>query len=230
MIYFYPGTAQFSRSKATAESVVSSRVTVGTAWGSRNAAERGGDTWGHWDFKSALMISSAAERKRWKHPCCGCWWLLQKTGIHAARNRMEIGHGFPSTWPPVFPLVMILRAALIALLLKNPPAMQGTPVWFWIGKIHWRRDRLPTPVFLGFSCSSAGKESACSVGDLSSIPGLGRLPGDGKGYPLQHSGLENSMDCIVSTGWQRVGHEWATFTFMILRSFATRSRMVLCSS
>ena len=41
---------------------------------------------------------------------------------------MEIGHGFPSTWPPVFPLVMILRAALIALLLKNPPAMQGTPV------------------------------------------------------------------------------------------------------
>ena len=40
------------------------------------------------------------------------------------------------------------------------------------GKIHWRRDRLPTPVFLGFPCGSAGKESACNVGDLGSIPGL----------------------------------------------------------
>ena len=54
-----------------------------------------------------------------------------------------------------------------------------------------------TPVFLGFPCGSAGKESACNVGDLSSVPGLGRSPGEGKGYPLQYSGLENSMDCIV---------------------------------
>ena len=44
--------------------------------------------------------------------------------------------------------------------------------------------------------SSAGKESACTVGDLGLIPGLGRSPGEGKGYPLQYSGLENSMDCI----------------------------------
>ena len=51
--------------------------------------------------------------------------------------------------------------------------------------------------FQGFPCGSAGKESACSVGDLGSIPGLGRFPGEGKGYPLQYSGLENSTDCIV---------------------------------
>jgi len=44
---------------------------------------------------------------------------------------------------------------------------------------------------------SAGKESTCNAGDLGSIPGLGRSPGDGKGYPLQYSGLEKSMDCIV---------------------------------
>ena len=48
-----------------------------------------------------------------------------------------------------------------------------------------------------FPCGSAGKESTCSVGDLGSIPGLGRFPGEGKGYPLQYSGLENSMVCIV---------------------------------
>ena len=58
-------------------------------------------------------------------------------------------------------------------------------------------DRLPIPVFLGFPYGSAGKESACSVGDPGSIPGLGRSPGEGKGYPLQYSGLENAMDCIV---------------------------------
>ena len=47
----------------------------------------------------------------------------------------------------------------------------------------------------GFPGGSAGKESACNVGDLDSIPGLGRSPGEGKGYPLQYSGLENPMDC-----------------------------------
>ena len=49
----------------------------------------------------------------------------------------------------------------------------------------------------GFPDSSVGKESACNVGYLCSIAGLGRSPGEGKGYPLQHSVLENSMDCIV---------------------------------
>ena len=63
--------------------------------------------------------------------------------------------------------------------------------------IHWRRDRLPTPVFLGFPGSSAGKESACNAGDLGSNPGLARYPGEGKGYPLQHSDLENQEPCIV---------------------------------
>ena len=56
---------------------------------------------------------------------------------------------------------------------------------------------LSTPVFLDLLCDSAGKKSACNVGDLGSIPGLGRSPGKAKGYPLQYSGLENSMDCIV---------------------------------
>ena len=60
-----------------------------------------------------------------------------------------------------------------------------------------RRDRLPTPVFLGFPGGSAGKESTCNVRDLGWIPGLGRSPGEGKGYPLQYSCLENSMDYRV---------------------------------
>ena len=67
----------------------------------------------------------------------------------------------------------------------------------WVRKIPWRRDRLPPPVFFGFPCGSANKESACNVGNLGSILGLGKFPGEGKGYPLQYSGLENSMDYAV---------------------------------
>ena len=53
------------------------------------------------------------------------------------------------------------------------------------------------PTSLGFPGGSAGKESTCNLGDLGSIPGLGRSPGEGKGFPLQYSGLENPVDCIV---------------------------------
>ena len=52
-------------------------------------------------------------------------------------------------------------------------------------------------VFLLFPPSSVGKESTCNVEDLGLIPGLGRSPGEGKGYSLQYSGLKNSIDCIV---------------------------------
>ena len=62
-------------------------------------------------------------------------------------------------------------------------------------------DRLPTPGFLGFPGGLAGKESAYNVGDLGSIPGLGKYPGEGNSYPLQYSDLENSRDT-----WQATVH------------------------
>ena len=91
------------------------------------------------------------------------------------------------------PTLMII---LISIVSHRRP-------WFysWDGKIPRRRDRLHTPVFLGFLCGSAGKESACSA-DLDSIPGLGRSPGEGKGYPPQYSDVEKSMDCVYSP-WRR---------------------------
>ena len=67
--------------------------------------------------------------------------------------------------------------------------MQETPVQLLGQEDPLERDNLPTPVLLGFSCGSVGKESACNEGDLGSIPGLGRSPGEGKGYPLQYSEL-----------------------------------------
>ena len=96
-------------------------------------------------------------------------------------------------------------ASLIAQLVKNPPVKQETLV----GKIRCRRDRLPTPVFVGFPRGSAGKEPACNVGDRGSIPGSGRSPGERKGYPLQCSSLENSVDCTVcgvTKSWTRLSN------------------------
>ena len=88
----------------------------------------------------------------------------------------------------------------------------------WVGKpfsggSSWPRDWTHASCIVAFPCGSAGEESACNAGDLGLIPGLGRSSGEGKGYPLQYSGLENSMDCM---GSQRVGHDWATFTFSFI--------------
>ena len=84
----------------------------------------------------------------------------------------------------------------------------------WVRKVCWRRDRLPTAVFLGFAGDSDGKESARNAGDLGWIPGLGRSPVEENSYPLQYSGLENSMDCIVH-GVAKSWKELSDFHFSI---------------
>ena len=73
----------------------------------------------------------------------------------------------------------------------------------WVRKIPWRRDRLPPPIFLGFSGGSDGKESACNAGDLGLIPGLGRSPGGGHGNLLQYSCLENPHGQRNLVGWSQ---------------------------
>ena len=73
-------------------------------------------------------------------------------------------------------------------------------------------------ILTGFPCGSSGKESASNVGDLGSIPGLGRSRGEGKGYPLLYSGLENSMDCIVhgvAKSWTRLRNWYFTYILPI---------------
>ena len=87
-----------------------------------------------------------------------------------------------------------MEASLVAQLVKNPPAMQETPVQLLGWEDLLEKDRLPTPVFLGFPCGSAVKKSICNAGDLGLIPRLGRSPGEGKGYPLWYSGLEGRKE------------------------------------
>ena len=125
-------------------------------------------------------------------------------------------HFYLLSSPPLF----LFLFTLCALLISVPPPTQGLP-WqlrcsriclqcrrpcfnSWVRKIFWRRDRLPTPVFLGFPGGSTDKKSTCNVGDLGSVPGLGRQPGEGNSYPHQYSCLENPMGCIV----HRVAKSW----------------------
>ena len=90
-------------------------------------------------------------------------------------------------------LVMIM---LLWWLSGKESACQCRRLGFnpWVGKIPWRRVWQLTLVFWGFPGGSDSKASACNVGDLCSIPGLGRSPGEGNGNSLQHSCLENPMD------------------------------------
>ena len=89
----------------------------------------------------------------------------------------------------------------------------------WSGHVIWMQkgcsvsDQDSCNPLMAIPCGSAGQESACRAGDLGSIPWLGRSPGEGKRYPLQYSGLENSMDCTVhgvtkSWTWLSDFHFW----------------------
>ena len=82
---------------------------------------------------------------------------------------------------------------------------------------------------MGFPDDSVGNKSSCNVGDLGSISGLGRSPGEGNGYPLQYSGLENSMDCIVH--WVTKGQtRLCDFHFHILINNHFKCKWSKCSS
>ena len=74
--------------------------------------------------------------------------------------------------------------------------MQEIPVRFLGQEDLMEKGQATHSSMLGLPCGSAGKESTCNVGDLGLILVLGRSPGEGKGYQLQYSGLESSMDCI----------------------------------
>ena len=85
----------------------------------------------------------------------------------------------------------------MAQLVKNLPAIQETPVRVLGWEDLLEKGYVTHSSILGLPLWLSDKESVCNVGDLGSIPGLGRSPGEGKGYSLQYSGLENSMDCNV---------------------------------
>ena len=103
----------------------------------------------------------------------------------------------------------IIIESVIAQLVKNLPAKQETLVRFLCQKDILEKGKATHSSILGLPLWLSWKESSYNAGDLGSIPGLGRYPGEGKDYPLQYSGLENSMDCIVhgvTKHWTRLSY------------------------
>ena len=139
-------------------------------------------------------------------------------------------HSFPGAHQTTRPVAPVGLFVLHRSSVKHPLAQRGIPgasipafgpvlstfipscplSWY-----HSAGDCGFVPVITwGFPGGSAGEESTCNVGDLGSVPELGKSPGEGKGYPLQYSDLENSME--KSMGSQRVRHYWATFTSPVI--------------
>ena len=142
-------------------------------WGRKLPGEVGASSFGYRieDLRITWVVTAAAGRVRclgegnnliflyaWFSSCKGLFKIMLKADI---------------SYMPRFP---------DSSVGKESTCNAGDPrLDSWVGKIRWRRDRLPTPVFLGFPCGSAGKESTCNAGDLGLILGLGRSPGEGKG-------------------------------------------------
>ena len=116
-------------------------------------------------------------------------------------------------------------ASLIAQLVKNPPAMQKTP---WVGKICWERDRLPTPVFLGFPGGSAGKKTNPPAMQETWVWSLGWEDPQEKGKATHSSILAWRIPwTIQSMGMQRVGHDWVAFTSLHFMQHKSERYLIL---
>ena len=129
----------------------------------------------------------------WRHQCIFCtenFWQKRDKDSHS----------------------IVGRAFLVAQLVRI--RLQCRRPWFnsWVGKTPWRRDRLPTPVFMGFPGGSDGKELAHNMGDLGLIPGLGKSPGGGHGNPLQYFCLENPHAQRSLGGYSPLGHKESVTT------------------
>ena len=114
-----------------------------------------------------------------------------------------------STYLRIFLWGLITKAAAsYHSSVKNPPLIQKTLVWFLGQEDLLKKGWATHSSILGFPVAQAGKESACNAGDLGSIPGLGRSPGEGNGYPLQYSGLENLGHKELDTTERLSLHNW----------------------
>ena len=132
-----------------------------------------------------------------------CRWILyqlsQQGSLGTGNQKENRTFYLPSrNWQSSIYIRELWRASLVAQLVKNSPAIQETLVRFLGPEDPLEKGEATHSSIVGLPWCSAGKESACNAGNLSSILGLGRSLGEGKGYPLQSSDLENSTEYTVA--------------------------------
>ena len=167
----------------------------------QSSAQKGGRA------QSLQQGNEAGQRGSWTKDCkrAAEWSSMAqecrsaRTQADGKRHRLRKGAGGVEGWGRVGGLsLQCLLHTTVGRLPGQEPSEQPPPVFplkgpMWIGS----NSISFSPHNKGFLGGSAGEESARNAGDLGSIPRLGRSPGKGKGYPLQYSGLENPMDCII---------------------------------
>ena len=157
---------------------------------------------------NSQSLLNSCPSSQWSHPT-----ISSSVVPFSSCHRVEERNASPFTIP---------QTGLCGLpfsWLRNCLQCRRPRVWSLDWEDPLEKDRLPTPVFLGFPNGSADKESACNEEDLGSTPGLGRSLGEGKGYRLQYSGLENSLDCIAH-GVTKSQTWLSDFPFHVLDSVA----------
>ena len=156
------------------------------------------------DVLQANSVLTVQFNGHWVGVTSGGWRWTGRPGVLQSMELPRVGHDWAielnwtlSTWR--YHRLKSKSHQTAPTLLQMPiissRSMNFNPIWL--------QSKFP----MSFPYSSAGKESTCNVGDLGSISGLEKSPGEGKGYPLQYSGLENSMeDSVFSMGSQKVSH------------------------
>ena len=173
-----------------------------------------------------------------KQNTCGSNYI--STGWHCSKLSLYLQKHTQSLWMVSFSLVLspfflqlcsIISFAEITdffFFLESWPLSLGlSGVWIVGMLVNWRSEGKTKPWSVAI-----GKEFACNAGDLGSTPGLGRSPGEGKSYPLQYFGLENSMSCLVhgvakSGTWLSDLHFHFTFLVSVFPSSAVSSKLLM---
>ena len=160
---------------------------------------------GSWDGQGSLACCSPWVTKSWTRlsdwtttawtsKCREYLSAQGPTAVHTHRSRTRLCFPHPVSWHTY--CIWILQGNDEASACKTAQEFQKQDFLFCISSL-WEWQLAIWEGTRGFPCGSAGRESACNAGDLGSIPVLGRSPRERKGYPLQYSGLENSLDCTV---------------------------------
>ena len=142
----------------------------------------------------------------------GAWWAT----VHRGLKESDSTEWLTLHW-----------ASLLAPLVKICLQIRRPQFDLWVRTIPWRRDRLPTPVFLGFPGGSDSRESACNVGNLGSIPGLEKSSGGGRGNLLQYSCLENPHGQRSLVGYSSWGHKESDMTVWLSTACYILSDIIL---
>ena len=182
------------------------------------------------------LISASVWPCRVKCVMCQCVWFLLGVDCPLARPSMAVTHtrisSIPASLLGVYPrrerdqkhwnlTSLSPHCGPHSCSFRGPSSAlhQGSMTYSWTGIVK-----------LGFPRGSDDKESACDAGDLGSIPGSGRSPGEGNGYLLQSSCLENSVDSgawwAAVHGLQRVRHDWVANTWASLMAQIVKNLLV----